>query len=234
MDRRHVERILRRASARLFDEYGSPRHGNPEDPLEDLLYLMLSRKTPINKAREVFTCLRDDLGGDWAAVREKGVNYLRDRTYSLGMINQRVEDIEKALTLIVQKLGSLDLTALHGWTDDACEAFLTSLPGVGTKTARCVMLYTLGREVFPADAHCIRVLSRLGVIPMDLAKNHRRAQRELLDLVPGDISYDLHLNLVAHGQDVCTARNPSCDRCVLADMCEYEHGSVPHSSPGPQ
>jgi len=217
-----TQRLLATIANRLHGEYGSPTHGNPSDPLDDLIFIMLTRRTPISKARAVYECLRTQEKGSWEAVHEKGRPYLSSQVRELGMGNQRVDDILEVLERIRNEFGAMDLSPLAQWSDDEVQEFLQSLPGVGQKSALCVMMYSMNRHVFPADAHCIRVLKRIGIVPPDIAKNHRRAQRFLADIVPGEVAYRLHVNLVAHGQQVCTACNPECDNCVLRKMCAYQ------------
>ncbi len=217
-ERDDSQRIFRAISEVLAREYGTPRHGNPEEPLDDLVYLMLTRKSPIEQAEEVYNQFVEEIGHDWGLVLERGAEYVREKTETLGMGRQRPMDIMETLDTIRETFGDLNLTQLQQCNDEECESFLTSLPGVGPKTARCVMLYALGREVFPADAHCIRVLGRVGIIPPEVAQNHRRAQRMLADLVPREVAYELHVNLIAHGQAVCPPRNPDCTSSVPREV----------------
>jgi endonuclease III len=91
------------------------------------------------------------------------------------------------------------------------------LPGVGVKTARCVMLYSLDRKVFPVDTHSIRLFENLGIISSPLRFEY--AQDPLQQLVPLDLRYSLHVNAVAHGRETCVPRAPKCDVCPIADLC---------------
>lgn len=98
-------------------------------------------------------------------------------------------------------------------------AWLLDIPGVGPKTAAIVLLFALGKPAFPVDTHVHRVTLRLGPIP---EKTSREKAHELLEeIVPADIYYSFHLNLIAHGRAVCHARNPEHERCILRDDCAY-------------
>src|SRR5690606_32237692 len=113
--------------------------------------------------------------------------------------------------------GGVTLEPLKSLTDEDAETFLRSLPGVGPKAARCVLMYSLGRDVFPVDSHCRRVLARLGFVPK---KVDRKAANDFLQaLVPREIRYNLHVNLVHHGRAVCLPSLPNCGHCPLADLC---------------
>jgi len=205
-------------SKALVARYGSPRHGNPTDPTDCLFYIMLSRKTPIRTAARVYDRLRAALY-DWDDLLRLTQEQLVQLLWGSGLEEIRAGHLLAVAGLLRKRFGSVTLEPLRRWSDDECLNFLVSLPGLGTKTALCVMLYGLNRQVFPADAHCIRVLKRMGVIDVRLA--HRPAQRELTRIVPGHVGYVLHVNLVAHGQQVCTARMPRCGECVVANYCRW-------------
>ena len=101
--------------------------------------------------------------------------------------------------------------------DEDAFGYLVSLPGVGAKTAKCVLMYSLGRAVLPVDIHVLRVAKRLGQVPADAS--WKRTDELLEDEVPDELKFDVHVSFVIHGRDVCKSRNPDCENCVLADLC---------------
>ncbi len=96
--------------------------------------------------------------------------------------------------------------------------FLTSLPGVGRKTAACVLIFAFGRPEIPVDTHVHRVGGRLGLFPEGASFDE--AHDEMLRVVDPEDAYELHINLIRHGRAVCRPR-PRCDRCALRRMCPY-------------
>src|SRR5689334_25040180 len=100
---------------------------------------------------------------------------------------------------------------------ETLESYLAGVPGVGLKTARCVMMYALDRAVFPVDTHCMRLFVNLGLIEGRMRFEY--AQDLLQDAVPAEIRRTLHVNTVAHGREVCVPRSEKCERCVLVDLC---------------
>jgi endonuclease III len=108
------------------------------------------------------------------------------------------------------------------WLRDAprCEAigFLTSLPGVGRKTAACVLLFSFDRPEIPVDTHVYRVGGRLGLF-RDRA-SFEEAHDEMLRVVDPEDAYELHINLIRHGRAICRPR-PRCEQCALRRMCPY-------------
>ena len=207
--------------------YGNPRHGNPENPLDCLIFVMLTRKTPIAVGKRIFHRLKKRYPAWDNLLHDRHENLIM-LLYGSGLEDIRAGDIRRVLANIKEKIGSLTLEPLKLWSNAKCLKFLNGLPGVGTKTARCVMMYTLGREVFPADAHCIRVLSRFGVIEHGL--EHREAQEKLVEIIPKKYAYKLHVNLVAHGQIICTSSNPRCSVCSIRNFCRSYRANVLRSA----
>ena len=96
---------------------------------------------------------------------------------------------------------------------------MTSLNGVGPKTAAIVLLFSLGRPAFPVDTHVHRVTRRLGLIGERVSAE--KAHELLEALVAPEWYYAFHLNLIRHGRQVCHARKPECETCVLNDVCDF-------------
>lgn len=112
---------------------------------------------------------------------------------------------------------ALDEHALSRMRSKALWDLLVSLPGVGPKTAACVLLFSLGRPYFPVDTHVHRVARRLGLI--DERADAIVAQVVLQATVPPTEMYALHMHLIRHGREVCIARRPLCSQCVLSSLC---------------
>jgi endonuclease-3 len=97
--------------------------------------------------------------------------------------------------------------------------FLTSLKGVGPKTAACVLLFSCQREVFPMDTHIFRIARRLGLLPEKISDE--QAHELMKRLIPPGKNYSLHINLITHGRKICLPRIPKCEQCSLIEHCEY-------------
>ena len=132
--------------------------------------------------------------------------------------------IQQILAAVEEREGRVDLDRLHDLDDAAAEAYLLSLPGVGPKTAACVLVFSMGRAAFPIDTHVHRVATRLGWLPPNTTAD--KAHLLLAPRVPPDIRYDLHLAMISHGRTVCRAQRPRCDACVLNDLCAYGRQST--------
>jgi len=220
------ESRLREIESRLRARYGQPRHHNPEDPLDDLVFVALSRMTQEVKYLRTYDALREALP-TWGEVRDAPERQLRGLLSDAGLSTTKASHLKALLAEIERRHGALDLRHLAAQTDEEIEAYLTSLPGVGRKTARCVMLYALDRAVCPVDTHVWRVMQRLGFAPTGARSEGR--SRALEGTMPADVRASLHVTLIAHGRAVCRATAPLCDRCVLADLCPARRDLPPGS-----
>ena len=210
------EQILREVERRLRREHGQPRHHNPRDPLDDLVFVALSRMTQEVKYLRTYHALRQKLS-TWEEVRDAPRGQLVYLLQDAGLAQTKAQHLQDLLREVQRREGKLNLDRLKGLEDAEVEAYLITLPGVATKTARCVMLYALGCDTFPVDAHVWRVSQRLCIAQPGAWTDQRG--RELESAIPAGIRASLHVTLVSHGRKVCVARSPKCLECVLMDLC---------------
>lgn len=104
-----------------------------------------------------------------------------------------------------------------GCAPPALYDLLVALPGVGPKTAACVLLFSLGKPYFPVDTHVHRIALRLGLVPP--GTDAVRTQVALQAAIAPEEMYAVHMNLIRHGRAVCDAQRPECEECVLAPRC---------------
>ena len=209
--------IVRRVCEKLEATYGRPRHGNPTDPLEDLVYVILSNRTPLRTARTVYEALRERFPS-WGAVLDADYDEVFGVLRPAGFGKKRTEQIRALLLRIDADFDGFDDDALWKMEGNALLNYLTSLQGVSSKVARCVMMYTLHHEVLPVDIHTHRIASRLG-----WTKRRRPTQShdELEAIVLPHRRYTFHVCCVAHGRELCTASKPACPPCPLKRYCRY-------------
>ncbi|MDE3102487.1 MAG: endonuclease III [Chloroflexota bacterium] len=201
---------------RLEREYGLPRHGNPDDPLDDLIFVLLSQMTTGPSYERVFSRLKVVPGG-WERVSRMRPATLAAFIKDAGLSNLKALRVLAILRRVRADFGAITLRELRLLPDGEAEEYLVSLPGVGPKTAKCVLLYTLGRRALPVDTHLGRLALRLRLVS---SKSDRAAQHAQLEsLVSPSDRYALHVGALAHGRAVCRARWPRCEVCVLADLC---------------
>ena len=176
---------------------------------------MLSQMTTGPSYERVYDRLKAAMP-HWRSLTETSVADLTSLIADAGLAGQRALRLKQIADRLVYDFGDVSLTALIPSDDDAAQRYLTSLPGVGVKTAKCVMMYSLGRQVLPVDTHTARVATRLGLVSTGSAA---AVDRDLSVVVPPSLRFDFHVNAVAHGRATCRAVRPRCDDCVLSSLC---------------
>ena len=209
---------------RLLRDYGQPAWRRPLDPVSELVSTILSQNTNDVNRDVAFNRLRDRFP-TWEEVRDADVEAVIEAIRPAGLANQKGPRIQAALRFITQERGELTLDFLADWPLEEARQWLTSMNGVGPKTAAIVLLFALGRPAFPVDTHIHRVAKRLGLIGPRVSRE--KAHGELEALVAPKDYYALHLNVIRHGREVCTSRKPRCAECCLRDLCDgYQRGNV--------
>jgi endonuclease-3 len=208
---REVHRIL-------LAEHGEPTWRPHMDPVSELVSTILSQNTNDVNRDAAFDRLRSEFP-TWEQVRDADTDAVIEAIRTAGLANQKGPRIQEALQFITEERGELELGFLSDWPVEEAKEWLTSINGVGPKTAAIVLLFSLGRPAFPVDTHVHRVTKRLGLIGPKVSRE--KAHEELERLVPQEDYYPFHLNLIQHGREVCTSRNPRCTECALRDLCDY-------------
>jgi len=202
----------------LLEAYGEPRWRNPLPPLDELVSTILSQNTNDANRDRAFERLRDRLP-TWEQVRDAPTQDVIEAVRTAGLANQKGPRIQKALRRITAERGVLELDFLADLPLEQARAWLLSLQGVGPKTAAIVLLFSLGRPAFPVDTHVHRISRRLGLIGERVSA--AQAHPLLEALAPPEWYYALHLNVIRHGRQICRARKPRCEMCVLSDLCDF-------------
>lgn len=203
---------------RLRDVYGEPARRASEDPVRGLVGTILSQNTSDINSERALQNLTDEFPS-WDAVLAAGIEEIEAAIRSGGLARQKAPTILRALSAIVKKSGTIDADFLDDLTDDEAMAFLTGIKGVGQKTAACVLLFDLDRDVIPVDTHVHRVTRRLGLVPA--SADPIRTQTVLEDQIAPDDRYAAHVLFIQHGRSICHARRPNCDACAVANLCDF-------------
>lgn len=197
--------------------YGSQRHFNKADPFDELVFIILSAQTEFYSYHETWKALRQQFPTRNNLAKAR-VPQIAAAIKEGGLSQKKARQIKGALQKIKQDAGALSLSFLKKWSDADAKRYLVSLPGIGAKSARCIMMYSLGRKVFPVDTHVWRVSRRLGLAPA-IPKPTPPLENQLEEKIPPDLRYTLHVNMVSHGRCICTPYWPKCDECTLNDLC---------------
>ena len=214
------ERLAKAAQVHriLLETYGEPNWRPHLDPVSELVSTILSQNTNDVNRDVAYERLRACFP-TWEQVRDADPEEVIEAIRPAGLANQKGPRIQGALRLITDTRGALELDFLADWPLEQAKAWLSSIKGVGPKTAAIVLLFSLGRPAFPVDTHVHRVTKRLGLIGQKVSRE--KAHDELEKLVQAKDYYAFHLNVIRHGRRVCTSRKPHCDVCPLQGLCDY-------------
>ena len=199
--------------------FGEPAWQGGEDPVDELIWTILSANTNDTNSGRAFRALKATFGDDWEAVRTAPLDAIKDAIRPAGMYNQKAPAIVATLTTILEREGRYHLDHLAHLPLDEAMSYLTSLPGVGHKTASIVLLFSFGRGAFPVDTHIQRISQRVGIAGRKDSPEKIKGIWEAL--LPPETYYPLHVNLIRHGRELCSARAPQCERCPLQPICDY-------------
>lgn len=208
---------------RLMQVFGEQPRKRHLTPISQLVSTIISQNTNDVLRDKAFESLRQRFP-TWEQVRDAPVEEVVGAIKIAGLSQQKGPRIQEALRRISAERGELSLEFLREMSVEEAKEWLTASKGIGPKTAAIILLFALDMPAFPVDTHIHRVTKRLGWIP---AKTSREKAHELLEaLLPPQTYYSFHLNVIRHGREVCQARRPRCELCVLRDFCDYYQNVV--------
>jgi len=201
----------------LTRAYHNPRHGNKKNPLDELVYIILSTRTQETAYQSAYANLKRAFRS-WSDITPSDLPRVRTILQPIGLAALKAGQIERIVSQLRRDFGGATLAPLKRWTVAQAEEYLVSLPGVGRKVAKCVLMYSLRKHVLPVDVHVHRVARRLG---FQVKRRPDTSQQMLEDAVQPRWRYGFHVNAIAHGRAVCRPNHPRCSICCLKDWCEY-------------
>ena len=200
----------------LKGAYGVPKRQPDSDPVSVLVQTILSQNTSDTNSGGTFQSLLASFD-NWEMVADAGVDDIACCIRCGGLGRIKAQRIKHSLGEIRRRRGQLELDFLAELAPSDAEDWLQELPGVGLKTARCVLLFSLGMSALPVDTHIRRVSKRLGLINAKASLDE--AHQALGEVVPPDDVYEFHVLLIEHGRKTCHAQRPNCQDCVLKKIC---------------
>lgn len=207
-------------AAALKYRYADFNHYNLKDPLDELLFIICSTKTGEVSYRTTFKALKTAFPTSNQLAQAKA-EHIAKLIAPGGLSNQKSKAMRSLLDAVIARFGAPTLKPLRKMSDRDAEAILIALPNVGKKVARCVMMYSLDRQVFPVDTHCWRIARRLGWVRPTQKDRHcaPRDMDRLQSKIPPEFRYSLHVNMISLGREICTASAPKCEECPIATWC---------------
>jgi endonuclease-3 len=229
--------------------YGRETWQRRLDPTSELILTILTQNSADTNAEVAFEALRraypsnlppethnpgSGWGGfglsvapppDWAAVEFAPVAELTNVIRPGGLANQKAPRLQATLLRIREERGDYSLEFLGAMSPLDARAWLTSINGIGNKTASIVLLFCFGLPLFPIDRHVERVARRVGLLPAKATIDE--AHDLFLGLLQPDQMYEAHVNMIQHGRKVCHAQRPEHERCPLIDRCRFVDPKAP-------
>jgi endonuclease-3 len=187
------------------------------DGISELILTILSQNTADRNSGQAFAKLMNHFG-NWENIRQAPLSEIKKQIAIGGMSNIKSKNIKTVLNIINEEVKNYDLYFLTKLTRNEALNWLTSLPGVGKKTASCVMLFAYGIPFIPVDTHVERIVKRIGFVNK---KIKTLDIQEELELIIEKEKYGIfHLSLIEHGRKICHAKNPFCNNCAIQHVCE--------------
>jgi endonuclease-3 len=216
--RRPPPRRVRAIRDRLRLVYGIPLAEPHGHPIAELILTVLSQSTNDRNRDVAYLAMRERFP-DWASVRDAPVDELEEAIRPGGISRVKSARIKSILRAITETApgGELSLDWLPELSVPEAQRYLTSLPGVGRKTAACVLLFALGMRDVPVDTHVSRVGTRLGLFRAGAP--FEELHDTMLEITPKEEELEFHVNLLRHGRRTCHARHPDCPGCALRRLC---------------
>ena len=215
--------IFRRVDELLAQRYGEKQR-EPQEPLDTLIRTILSQNRRTRpRSRHSGRC--GERFPDWRPALAAGPEAIAELIAPAGLAPTKSQRIYELLRRLAEERGELSLAHVCELEPDEAWEYLSSFKGVGPKTVAIVLLFDCGMPFFPVDTHVLRVSTRLGWLPAQCTPE--KAHAILRDLIPPDLYFQLHLNLVQHGRECCHPSRPDCRHCPITRFCAaYREGTV--------
>ena len=202
----------------LFNLYGYDNAGRVLEPIDELVFTILSQNTTDKNTWVAFKNLKEKYP-QWEQVLVAPESEIIDAISYAGLSKQKGPRIKKVVEILNSKCGKVSLDFISDMDVSGALSFLISLPGVGRKTASCVLLFNFNMPCMPVDTHVLRISKILDLIPANVDAG------EACDLLEKIVSVEdylrFHVNIIIHGRNLCTARKRYCDKCPLSNICSF-------------
>lgn len=202
--------------------WGNEGRPSPElkhdEPLDGLMLTLLSQNTNDKNRDKAFEKLKAEYP-NWDRVAEASIEKVVDLIRVAGLGDTKAKHMKQILVILKEKFGRYSLIEMQKWKVEEAREFLVSLPGVGVKTAGCVLIFDLDMPAFPVDTHVARISRRLGWVPEKMAPD--KIQEYLESTLPPERFRGAHLNIIEHGRGICSARKPDCKNCFAEKRCQF-------------
>ncbi len=212
----------------LIKHFGIPKRQNPlPDPLDTLIATILSQNTNDNNSYKAFGNLKREFSS-WNEAAEAKRITIEKIIRVAGLAPQKSKAIKNVLVKLKEENAKLSLDFVKQMKENEAIEFLTYFDGVGVKTASCVLLFSLNKNICPVDTHVHRTTNRLGIV------NEKTPDKTFWALnknFPAGIAHTFHTNLILLGREICKPTNPGCSICPLKKVCNFTEKNFETKTP---
>lgn len=222
-----MKQQLKQINRLLIGKFGIPKRNiRNSNPVDALVATILSQNTNDYNSYKAYKNLRNNFD-NWETVAGAKLVAIEKNIRVGGLAKQKARAIKTILSELKDTRGKISLAYINDLSTEQAIAELTKYKGVGVKTASCVLLFSLGRNVCPVDTHVHRVLNRIGVLKTN---SPDKTFQLIYQSLPDGIAHSLHTNLIMLGRHNCKAQSPQCKDCPLIKLCKYDEKFVQSKS----
>ena len=204
---------------KLIKQFGTPQRPKilPK-PIDMLIGTILSQNTNDRNSYHAYKNLKEKYS-NWDEVNKAKRTLIEKEIKVAGLGFQKSTAIKNLLKELEKQIGNFELTEINSIDNENAIKYLTSFKGVGVKTASCVLLFSLDKNVCPVDTHLHRTLNRIGIVKTSAPD---KTYFEINKDFPPKIAHLFHTNLIRLGREICTPKNYKCNICPLVDICNFD------------
>lgn len=218
-----MKKKIQKINQLLIDHFGiPPKSKKLPDPLDTIIGTILSQNTNDSNSYKAYRNLKDNFK-NWDQLAILKPVQIEKYIKIAGLGKQKSKAIYGVLQSLKKKQKRISLNHIKRNTDEQILEELTSYNGVGVKTASCVLLFSLDRNICPVDTHLHRTLNRIGIVKTN---NPEKTFYEILNKIPAGAAHSFHTNLIRLGREFCKSAVPNCPVCPVKSICKYVYKSV--------
>ncbi|MCK9281473.1 MAG: endonuclease III [Melioribacteraceae bacterium] len=211
---------IKKINKLLVQHFDIPkRNANPSPPIDMLIATILSQNTNDNNSYKAYIALKEKYK-TWDALLNVEREEIEEVIKIAGLGKQKSSAIKNVISELNKKFGKIDLDFINEMTNKDAVSELICFPGVGVKTASCVLLFSMGKDICPVDTHVHRTLNRIGLVKTNSPDKTFEAINKNF---PKGIAHQFHTNLIKLGREICKPTNPACSICPVEKICKYEN-----------
>ena len=217
-----MQRKISDLNKKLIERFGIPERRKNSDPVDMIIATILSQNTNDKNSYRAFRNLKNKFN-NWEEVAEQTRIKIEKQIKIAGLGKQKSGAIKSFLSSVKKEKGKVSLNYLKDFSDNEILTELTKYDGVGVKTASCVLLFSLKRNICPVDTHVHRTLNRIGIVN---TKTPDKTFLAIKDKIPDGIAHSFHTNLIRLGREICKPAKPNCSVCPLLKVCNYDNKNL--------